>query len=143
MAYVKILAPVIGAACDATILASAFAAAAPFKAHVMALFVRPDPAEAMQVIDGELAAYGAVLTDKPRLIVLNKIDLADPELVAGFAAELMGAGAGKVFGVSAATGEGIETLLDAVLAYLPERTGTEQPGEQAHEEEPDEPWSPL
>ncbi len=103
----------------------------------------PDPAEAMQVIDGELAAYGAVLTDKPRLIVLNKIDLADPELVAGFAAELMGAGAGKVFGVSAATGEGIETLLDAVLAYLPERTGTEQPGEQAHEEEPDKPWSPL
>ncbi|HWA29964.1 MAG TPA: universal stress protein [Rhizomicrobium sp.] len=47
MAYVKILAPVTGTACDGTILASAFAAAAPFAAHVVALFVRPDPAEAM------------------------------------------------------------------------------------------------
>ena len=47
MAYVKILAPLTGGACDETILASAFAAAAPFKAHVVALFVRPDPAEAM------------------------------------------------------------------------------------------------
>ncbi|HEY2035166.1 MAG TPA: universal stress protein [Rhizomicrobium sp.] len=47
MAYVKILAPLTGGACDATVLAGAFAAAAPFKAHVVALFVRPDPAEAM------------------------------------------------------------------------------------------------
>ena len=47
MAYVKILAPLTGGAGDATILASAFAAAAPFAAHVVALFVRPDPAEAM------------------------------------------------------------------------------------------------
>ena len=47
MAYVKILAPLTGSASDATVLAGAFAAAAPFKAHVVALFVRPDPAEAM------------------------------------------------------------------------------------------------
>src|SRR6478672_8435059 len=51
-----------------------------------------DPAEAMRVIDDELEAYGDVLTDKPTLIALNKIDLADPELVAGFAAELKAAG---------------------------------------------------
>ena len=36
-----------------------------------------DPAEAMQVVEGELDAYGADLDDKPRLIALNKIDLAD------------------------------------------------------------------
>jgi nucleotide-binding universal stress UspA family protein len=47
MAYVKILAPLTGNASDATVLAGAFAAAAPFKAHIVALFVRPDPAEAM------------------------------------------------------------------------------------------------
>lgn len=47
MAYVKILAPLTGGARDATVLASALAAAAPFKAHVVALFVRPDPSEAM------------------------------------------------------------------------------------------------
>jgi len=43
----KILAPLTGGARDAIVLASAFAAARPFNAHVVALFVRPDPAEAM------------------------------------------------------------------------------------------------
>jgi GTP-binding protein len=101
----------------------------------------PDPAEAMRVIDDELEAYGEVLTDKPRLIALNKIDLADPELVAGFAAELKAAGADKVFAVSGATGEGIEALLDAVLAYLPENAPAAP--DAADEREPLKPWSPL
>src|ERR1700733_7537076 len=47
MAIGKILAPLTGGARDATVLASAFAAARPFNAHVIALFVRPDPAQAM------------------------------------------------------------------------------------------------
>jgi nucleotide-binding universal stress UspA family protein len=47
MSYVKILAPLTGGMRDATVLAAAFAAAKPFNAHVIALFVRPDPAEAM------------------------------------------------------------------------------------------------
>ena len=34
----------------------------------------------MQVIEDELEAYGAGLDEKPRLIALNKIDLADAEL---------------------------------------------------------------
>ncbi|MBU6443904.1 MAG: universal stress protein [Alphaproteobacteria bacterium] len=47
MSYAKILAPLTGGARDAIVLASAFAAAKPFHAHVVALFVRPDPSEAM------------------------------------------------------------------------------------------------
>lgn len=47
MAVVKILAPLTGGARDAVVLASAFAAAKPFHAHVVALFIRPDPTEAM------------------------------------------------------------------------------------------------
>ena len=103
----------------------------------------PDPAEAMRVIEDELGAYGEGLDAKPRLIVLNKIDLADLELVAGFAAELQAAGAGEVFAVSGATGEGIDALLDATLAFLPERTATEQPGEEPDNGEPEAPWSPI
>src|SRR5690606_34213291 len=60
----------------------------------------PDPAEAMQVVERELEAYGAGLVDKPRLIALNKIDLADAELVSGFSEELKAAGAGRVFPIS-------------------------------------------
>jgi GTPase len=103
-----------------------------------------DPAEAMQTVQAELEAYGAGLEDKPQLIALNKVDLADAELAAGFAEELKAAGADQVFPISGATGQGVEILLDAVLEYLPQRTATEQP-HQAPDEDEDEPgdWSPI
>src|ERR1700753_342322 len=47
MTFVKILAPLTGGARDQAVLASAFAAARPFHAHVAALFVRPDATEAV------------------------------------------------------------------------------------------------
>jgi GTPase len=101
-----------------------------------------DPVEALEIIEDELAAYGAGLDDKPRLIALNKVDLADPELVAGYIAELEEAGADEVFPISGATGEGMDDLLDAVISYLPAATVTERP-EGEREESDDTPWSPL
>jgi nucleotide-binding universal stress UspA family protein len=47
MSFAKILVPLTGGDRDAGVLAGAFAAAKPFQAHVEALFVRPDPVEAM------------------------------------------------------------------------------------------------
>ncbi|MDE1466936.1 Obg family GTPase CgtA [Aurantiacibacter sp. D1-12] len=106
-----------------------------------------DPVEAMRIVDGELEAYGEALEEKPTLVVLNKIDLADAELAEGFAQELKAAGAERVFAVSGATGEGIEELMDAVLGYLPGRTMTEQPDsmpDEGGEEGDDEGgWSPI
>ncbi|MBI1403491.1 MAG: GTPase ObgE [Porphyrobacter sp.] len=106
-----------------------------------------DPAEAMRIVEDELAAYGADLENKPRLVALNKRDLADAELVEGFRAELLEAGADKVFAVSGATGEGIPELLDAVLAYLPDRTATETKAAAVEAVEEDSgsagEWSPL
>ena len=103
-----------------------------------------DPAEAMQVVERELEAYGAELDEKPRLIALNKIDLADAELAQAFAAELRAAGADRVFPISGATGEGVGALLDAVLQHLPAQTATETRGADAVEEDEEpEDWSPL
>jgi len=104
-----------------------------------------DPAEAMRVVEEELEAYGEGLEDKPRLIALNKIDLADGELAAEFAKELMAAGADDLFAVSGATGQGIEALMDAVLSYLPDRTSTETKGNEVEdiEEEEGGNWSPI
>ncbi|WP_305098235.1 GTPase ObgE [Croceibacterium aestuarii] len=103
-----------------------------------------DPAGAMRTVQDELAAYGAGLTEKPQLIALNKVDLADAELAAGFAAELKVAGADRVFPISGATGAGIDALLDAVLSYLPERTATEQPRQEGDEEDAASgEWSPI
>ena len=101
-----------------------------------------DPAAAMRIVQDELAAYGAGLEDKPQLIALNKLDLADRELGEGFAEELLAAGADKVFTISGATGEGIEELLDAVLGYLPDRTSTETKASEV-EDEDDSEWSPI
>jgi GTP-binding protein len=104
-----------------------------------------DPVEAMRIVEGELEAYGEGLEDKPRLVALNKLDLADSELGEGFAAELKAAGAEEVFRISGATGEGIDKLLDAVLGYLPDRTATETKGSEI-EDEGDEQrpgWSPF
>ena len=101
-----------------------------------------DPAEALRIVQDELEAYGGGLTDKPQLIALNKIDLADAELAKGFAKELKAAGAGKVFPISGATGEGVSKLLDAVIAHLPAATQSERPaGEREVADEVD--WSPL
>ena len=101
-----------------------------------------DPAEAMDVVEEELAAYGEGLAEKPRLIALNKVDLADAELVKAFTKELKAAGAKKVFPISGATGKGMGALLDAVIDHLPAATVTERPdGER--EDADDKPWSPL
>jgi GTP-binding protein len=102
-----------------------------------------DPAEAMQVIEEELEAYGGGLGDKPRLVVLNKVDLVDRELVQAFSKELREAGAQKVFPISGATGAGIDALLDAVLDYLPAATVTEHPTGEVEDESEAQPWSPL
>ena len=105
-----------------------------------------DPPSAMRIVEQELEAYGAGLEDKPRLVALNKVDLADAELAAGFGDELIAAGASKVFPVSGATGDGINKLLDAVLSYLPDRTATEQPGTLPSDDadSPEEkPWTPI
>ncbi|MCL4674207.1 MAG: GTPase ObgE [Sphingomonadaceae bacterium] len=104
-----------------------------------------DPVEAMQIVEGELEAYGAGLADKPRLVALNKLDLADRELGEGFAEELLAAGADKVFAISGATGAGVDQLLDAVLAYLPDRTATETKGAEREDapEDGDSNWSPI
>ncbi len=106
-----------------------------------------DPAEAMRVVDKELEAYGDGLEGKPRIVALNKIDLADAELAEGFSKELLAAGAEKVFPISGATGAGIEELLDAVLGYLPAQTATETPKRVvAEDDDPDadeSAWDPL
>jgi GTP-binding protein len=102
-----------------------------------------DPAEAMRIVEDELAAYGAGLEDKARLVVLNKLDLADAELVEAYSEELLAAGADKVFAVSGVTGAGISELLDAVLGYLPDRTSTETKAVEVEHEEDASDWSPL
>ena len=85
------------------------------------------------------------MADKPQLVALNKLDLADEELGEGFAEELLAAGAKKVFTISGATGAGIGELLDAVLGFLPDRTATETNAVEIEDvpEDGSGDWSPI
>ncbi|MEL0253540.1 MAG: GTPase, partial [Novosphingobium sp.] len=111
--------------------------------HLIDIHSETDPAEALQIVEGELEAYGAGLDEKPRLVALNKIDLVDTELVKAFSKELRDAGATKVYPISGATGKGMDALLDGVLEYLPVATVTERPTGEVEDEAEQKPWSPI
>ena len=96
-----------------------------------------DPAEAFEVVSGELEAYGAGLEDKPQIVALSRADLVDAEELGTVAAQLREVSGVEVHIISAATGEGIEALLDAITLRL---GGEAQKVEEAAE---DKPWSPL
>ncbi len=84
-----------------------------------------DPVEAWNVVCEELEAYGAGLEDKPQIVALNKGDLLDSELMADIAAQLEAAGAIEVISISGATGQGVDRILDRVIAALPEKSSVE------------------
>jgi GTP-binding protein len=101
-----------------------------------------DPVKAYRTVEKELEAYGAGLEDKPRLIALNKGDLLGPELMADIAKSFSRRRLGKPFLISAATGEGVDALLDAIITLL---DGASAAAEDAapQEEKADKPWSPI
>jgi GTPase len=74
-----------------------------------------DPADAFAAIDAELAAYGAGLSERPQVVVLNKIDLL-PEVPEFNVTDERVRGA---FAVSCATGAGVEELKRALFELCP------------------------
>jgi GTP-binding protein len=80
------------------------------------------PEDAFRAITGELKKFSEDLTDKPRWLVINKIDLMPDDdrntVVEDLIAEL--SWQGPVFLVSAETGAGTEALGQAVMRQLDE-----------------------
>jgi GTP-binding protein len=74
-----------------------------------------DPAERFETIDRELAAYGAELDRLPQVVVLNKIDLLPGRPASSVDDERVL----RVFELSAATGEGVETFRRALFELVP------------------------
>ena len=103
------------------------------RARALVILLDPSPLQTESlvrqhdVLIGELAQHSSELTDRPRVIAVNKIDLPDVEARIHAFAETA---RGPVHAVSAATGEGIEPLLHAVadavdqaVRQTPEREG--------------------
>jgi GTP-binding protein len=82
-----------------------------------------DPESNYEAVRAELAGYGAALDELPEIIALSKIDLITEEeaerLVVDWR-ERRGADGVEVLGISAATGAGLDELVRATFASLPE-----------------------
>ncbi|WP_163548118.1 GTPase ObgE [Candidatus Frankia nodulisporulans] len=77
-----------------------------------------DPLTDLDVIEAELAAYSADLSNRPRLVVLNKIDIPDAADLADLVtADLRDRGL-DVFAISSATRQGVHALSLALAARV-------------------------
>ena len=73
-----------------------------------------DPLSDLDAIEKELTEYGAGLEDRPRIVVLNKVDVPDARDLAEMVTPDLEARGFQVFPVSAATHEGLKPLLYAM-----------------------------
>jgi GTPase len=84
-----------------------------------ALETERDPLGDIDALEHELVEYGG-LADKPRLVVLNKIDVPDGRDLAEIVRPDIEARGLSVYEVSAATGEGLKELTFALAAVVRE-----------------------
>lgn len=82
-----------------------------------------DPAAPVRAVVAELNRFGSPVTDKPRWLVLNKLDALDPDTAERRRAALLEALAweGPHFEVSAVSGAGCEQLANAVMEAIETR----------------------
>jgi GTP-binding protein len=75
-----------------------------------------DPLKAYSAICAELAAYNKKLTQKPQIVVLNKLDLPGADKTA---TKFKSAAKGMdILSISAITGKGIDVLKSKIVAVL-------------------------
>ena len=75
-----------------------------------------DALTGIRVIEGELKKFSARLARKPRILVINKLDLPEGPVVLEAARKRYRSR--KIFGISCATGQGIPALADHLLTAL-------------------------
>ena len=96
-----------------------------------------NPVKNWRIVRRELEAYGGGLTDKPEVIALNKIDALDAMDVKTLATKLKRASKAQVMLMSGASGDGIDAVLDRLLAEI----GPAEPALQPVDKPAT--WSPL
>lgn len=81
-----------------------------------------DPISDLDVIEAELAAYGEQtdtdLSDRPRIVVLNKVDVPEARELAAFVTPMLTERGLKVVSVSAASREGLRELSFAMAEQV-------------------------
>jgi GTP-binding protein len=89
-----------------------------------------DPLSDLDVIEAELSAHGG-LEDRPRLVVLNKIDIPDARELAEMVTPEIEARGLRVFSVSTKSGEGLQGLTFAMAELVAARRADTPPPQPA------------
>jgi GTP-binding protein len=86
-----------------------------------------DPAEAYDIVRGEVEAYGAGLTDKPEIVALSKIDAVPKDELKTKVRAVKKAAGSTPLTVSASTGEGVTEVLRALAGEVRDMRGSAKP----------------
>ncbi|SHE34978.1 GTP-binding protein [Caldanaerobius fijiensis DSM 17918] len=84
-----------------------------------------DPVEDFDKVNEELALYSQKLMEKKQIIAANKLDVTGADKVYERVKRELGLRGYEVYGISAATGMGINKLMDKVVEVLKEEIKTE------------------
>jgi len=95
-----------------------------------------DVAEDFRIIDNELKLYSEIVSEKPRIVALNKSDALTDEELAERTAALEKASGARVYVMSGATSMGVVQVLRAIWAEISAQRA------EANAEEESEPWRP-
>jgi GTP-binding protein len=95
----------------------------------------PAPVKAWATVRDELEAYGGGLVDKPEILALSKADLVSASGLAAKQRALEKASGQKVYVLSAATRQGVDEVLDALILLAGRDAATMEAGGKA--------WTPL
>ena len=96
-----------------------------------------DVADAYRIVRGELEAYGAGLDEKKEVVALNKTDALTPDVIDMQREALEKASGKRVHVISAVSGEGLQTVLRRLRAFI-----TDARGEGEEEEAGRGGWEP-
>jgi GTPase len=88
-----------------------------------------DPERNFETVEAELREHGHGLAELPRLLALSKADLVPPEEAQGAVERWRERLGVEVFATSAATGEGLDELKNAIFRHVPPQERLE---ERAH-----------
>ncbi len=90
--------------------------------------------KAYKIVRDELDAYGHGLEDKVEIIALSKADAVTPEILKEQKARLKHASKREPMIVSAASGQGVEAVLRALLGYIDDARDIEKEANSTTEE---------